>query len=130
LSKQQHNEFSPREKFIASANKGKILANRCLKCKHIMLETIYYCEKCQNNKFELIELEGIGTVVTYTIQAVAPEGFEGSGSYAWVIFKIDNAPFRASGFLAKITSSKDLPIGTRVKVSGFDLKHGILLQKL
>jgi uncharacterized OB-fold protein len=69
-------------------------------------------------------------VVTYTIQAVAPEGFEDADSYAWVVFKVDNAPFRASGFLPRIATPKDLPIGTTVKVTGFDPKHGLLLQKL
>jgi uncharacterized OB-fold protein len=122
--------MSAREKFIASAKKNKILANKCSYCGHTMLETVNYCEKCFGSKFETIELEGIGKVVTYTIQAVAPEGFEDAGSYAWVVFKVDNVPFRASGFLPRIATPKDLPIGTTVKVTGFDLKHGLLLQKL
>ena len=122
--------MSAREKFIASAKKNKILANKCSYCGHTMLETVNYCEKCFGSKFEAIELEGIGKVVTYTIQAVAPEGFEDADSYAWVVFKVDNAPFRASGFLPRIATPKDLPIGTTVKVTGFDPKHGLLLQKL
>jgi uncharacterized OB-fold protein len=122
--------MSAREKFIASAKKNKILANKCSHCGHTMLETVNYCEKCFGSKFEAIELEGIGKVVTYTIQAVAPEGFEDADSYAWVVFKVDNAPFRASGFLPRIATPKDLPIGTTVKVTGFDPKHGLLLQKL
>jgi uncharacterized OB-fold protein len=122
--------MSAREKFIASAKKNKILANKCSYCGHTMLETVNYCEKCFGSKFETIELEGIGKVVTYTIQAVAPEGFEDADSYAWVVFKVDNAPVRASGFLPRIATPKDLPIGTTVKVTGFDPKHGLLLQKL
>ena len=122
--------MSAREKFIASAKKNKILANKCSSCGHTMLETVNYCEKCFGSKFESIEVEGIGKVVTFTIQAVAPEGFEDVDSYAWVVFKVDNAPFRASGFLPSIATPKDLPIGTTVKVTGFDPKHGLLLQKL
>ena len=95
-----------------------------------MLETVNYCEKCFGSKFESIEVEGIGKVITYTIQAVAPEGFEDVDSYAWVVFKVDNAPFRASGFLPRVATPKDLPIGTTVKVTGFDPKHGLLLEKL
>jgi hypothetical protein len=95
-----------------------------------MLETIYYCEKCFGNKFEPIEFEGTGKTVTYTIQAVAPEGFEDTESYAWVVFKVDNAPFRTSGFLPGVKSGKDLSIGTKVKVAGFNPKHGLLLQKI
>jgi hypothetical protein len=117
------------ERFIEAANRKKILAQKCLKCNHLMLETVFFCEKCSGNKFEQVDLEGSGVVVTYTIQAVVPEGFEDAGSYAWVVFKVDNAPLRASGFLPGIKTPADLPIGTKVRVAGYDPKHGLLLQK-
>ena len=126
MSAQQH---GTREKYIATAEKQKILAHKCVKCGHLMLETVLFCEKCSACKFEDAELEGTGTVVTYTIQAVAPEGFEDAGSYAWVVFKIDNTSLRASGFLPGIEAPKDLPVGSKVKVKGFDPKHGLVLQK-
>src|SRR5215211_6775981 len=103
------------EKFIEAANRKKILAQKC--------------EKCAGNKFEQVDLEGSGIVVTYTIQAVVPEGFEDVGSYAWVVFKLDNAPLRASGLLPGIKTPADLPIGTKVRVAGYDPKHGLMLQK-
>lgn len=118
-----------REKFIEAANRKKILAHRCTKCGHLMLETVLFCEKCSASKFEHAELEGSGTVVTYTIQAVAPEGFEDVGSYAWVVFKVDNQQLRASGFLPGVKTPADLPIDTKVRVTGFDPKHGLMLQK-
>ncbi len=74
-------------------------------------------------------LKACGIVVTYTIQAVVPEGFEDVGSYAWVVFKLDNAPLRASGFLPGIKTPADLPIGTPVRIAGYDPKHGLMLQK-
>jgi hypothetical protein len=120
---------STHQKFIEAANRKKILAHRCVKCGHLMLETVLFCEKCSAGKFEHVELEGAGTVVTYTIQAVAPEGFEDAGSYAWVVFKVDGSQLRASGFLPGVKTPQDLPIGTRVKVAGYDQKHGLMLQK-
>lgn len=126
MSAQEH---GTREKFIETAEKQKILAHKCVNCGHLMLETVLYCEKCSGSKFEDTELEGAGTVVTYTIQAVAPEGFEDAGSYAWVVFKVDNTSVRASGFLPGVESPKDLPIGSKVRVKGFDPKHGLVLQK-
>ena len=117
------------QKFIEAANRKKILAHKCVKCSHLMLETVLFCEKCSASKFEHAELEGSGTVVTYTIQAVAPEGFEDAGSYAWVVFKVDNSQLRASGFLPGIKGPADLPIGTKVGVTGYDAKHGLMLQK-
>jgi uncharacterized OB-fold protein len=120
---------STHQKFIEAAKRKKILAHKCSKCGHLMLETVLFCEKCSASKFEHIELEGTGLVVTYTIQAVAPEGFEDAGSYAWVVFKIDNSQLRASGFLPGIKTPSDLPIGTKVRVAGFDPKHGLMLVK-
>ena len=86
-------------KFIESAINGKILTNKCKNCGKIMLETVYYCPVCSKTDFELLEFDGVGNVVTHTIQAVAPEGFEDVDSYAWVVFQVDDAPIRASGFL-------------------------------
>ncbi len=120
---------STHQKFIEAANRRKILSHKCTNCGHLMLETVLFCEKCSGSKFEHAELEGTGTVVTYTIQAVAPEGFEDAGSYAWVVFKIDNSQLRASGFLPGIKTPAELPIGTRVRVAGFDPKHGLMLKK-
>jgi len=117
-------------KFIDSAIRGKILVNKCKNCGQLMLETVYYCPVCSKSDFELVEFDGVGTVVTHTIQAVAPEGFEDLDSYAWVVFNVDNTPLRASGFLAGIKAPADLPIGSKVKVTGYNKKHGLSLQKL
>jgi uncharacterized protein len=117
-------------KFIDAAIKGKILVNKCRNCGQLMLETVYYCPVCSKSDFELVEFDGVGTVVTHTIQAVAPEGFEDLDSYAWVVFNVDNTIIRASGFLPGIKVPADLPIGSKVKVTGYDKKHGLSLQKL
>lgn len=119
-----------RDKFIASAQNFKVLARKCNNCETIILQTVLYCEKCQGNKFTLIEYDGIGTVNTFTIHSVPPEGFEDVDSYAWVIFTLDDAPLRVSGFLPGIKQPADLPIGSKVQVNGFDKKHGLLLKKI
>ena len=124
------NNIGVREKFIASAQNSKILARKCNDCNTIMLATILYCEKCHGKKFNLIEYPGTGSVNTFTIHTVPPEGFEDVDSYAWVIFTLDDILLRASGFLPDIKKPSDLPIGSRIKVKGFDEKHGLVLKKL
>jgi len=120
-----------RAKFITSASKGKILCNKCLKCDHIMIGTIYFCERCHSNELRSIELEGIGKVVTYTIQAVVPEGFNDLGKpYAWVVFRIENTSLKVSGILIGVKVPADLPLGSKVKVDSFDPKYGLKLQKV
>jgi uncharacterized OB-fold protein len=127
-STQQRQITNRRAKFIEAAGRGKILANKCLNCNHSILETVYFCEKCYSDTFSIEEYEGLGNVVTFTIQSVAPEGFTDAGSYAWVVLRVDEAPFKVSGFLKDIRTPADLPVGSRVKVTGFDEKHGLLLK--
>jgi uncharacterized protein len=119
-----------REKFIESAQESKIIAKRCNDCSTIRIATVLYCEKCHGKKYNSIEYPGIGYVNTFTIHTVPPEGFEDVDSYAWVVFNLDEVSIRASGFLPGIKKPADLPIGSKVKVTGFDEKHGLVLKKL
>lgn len=121
---------TPREKFIIAARRKKILAKKCSLCGHLMLATVYCCDKCSSREYETLELEGTGKAVTYTIQAVAPEGFEDAGSYAWVVFSVDGTDLRVSGFLPGVISPSALPIGSSVRVLDYHQTHGLLLQKV
>ena len=119
-----------REKFIESADDFKILAMKCDDCSTIRIATVLYCENCHGRKYNLIEYPGIGYVNTFTIHTVPPDGFEDVDGYAWVVFTLDDVSIRASGFLPGIKKPADLPIGSKVKVTGFDEKHGLVLKKL
>jgi uncharacterized protein len=129
MSKVQTKKQSSREQFIDYAKNGKILVNQCKKCDNLILETVYFCDKCFNNSFKQVIFDGKGKVVTYTIQSVVPEGFEDVDSYAWVVFKMDECGLNVSGFLPGISSPADLPLGTPVKVIDFHDKHGLVLKK-
>jgi uncharacterized OB-fold protein len=130
LGESKSKEKSSREQFIECAKKGEILLNQCTKCDNIMLETVYYCDKCFAKSFRQISYIGKGKVVTYTIQSVAPEGFEDVNSYAWVIFKLDDCDVNVSGFLPGVSSPSDLPLGSKINVIDFHDKHGLILQKV
>ena len=124
------NSTGVREKFIESAKNSTILARKCDDCSTIRLATVLYCENCQGKKFNLIEYPGIGYVNTFTIHTVPPEGFGDVDSYAWVVFSLEDVSIRVSGFLPGIKKPANLPIGSKVKVNGFDEKHGLVLKKL
>ena len=93
-----------------------------------MLETIYCCSGCSKSDFEFVEFPGIGTVVTHTIQSVAPEGFEDINSYAWVVFKQETLLFRLQDFYLESKRQRSSYSST-VKVKGYDAKHGLTLEK-
>lgn len=121
-------KMSAKEEFVENAKAGKILAHKCKNCGELHLATVYYCQKCGHKEFENAILNGSGTVVTYTIITVPPAGFESYTPYAWVVLKLDESGIRVSGFMAKITTPADLPVGSKAKVVGFD-DRGIIIEK-
>jgi len=121
-------KLSAKPEFIEAAKAGNVLARKCTKCGELHLATVYFCKKCGNKGFEDSTLSGSGKVVTYTIMTVPPAGFEDLAPYAWVVMELDDSGIRVSGFLAKIPTPEDLPIGTSVKIVGFD-ERGIVLEK-
>jgi hypothetical protein len=121
-------KLSAKPEFIEAAKDGNVLARKCTKCGELHLATVYFCKKCGNKGFEDSILKGVGKVVTYTIMTVPPAGFEDLAPYAWVVMELEDSGIRISGFLAKIPTPEDLPIGTSVKIVGFD-ERGIVLEK-
>ena len=120
--------MSAKPEFIEAAKAGNVLARKCTKCAELHLATVYFCKKCGNKGFADSILNGNGKVVTYTIMTVPPAGFEDLAPYAWVVMELDDSGIRISGFLAKIPTPADLPIGTPVKITGFD-ERGLVLEK-
>jgi len=117
-----------KQEFVNQAHQGIILAKKCSKCSKLVLGTVYFCSGCGGKEFVDEKIKGRGTVATYTIITVPPAGFESYAPYAWVVVKLDGANLRVSGFMAGISSTADLPVGHRVKVTGFD-ERGIILEK-
>jgi len=127
-------KLSAKPEFIEAAKAGNVLARKCTKCAELHLATVYFCKKCGSKEFEDSILKGTGKVITYTIMTVPPAGFEDLVPYAWVVMELDDtselmSPVRISGFLANIQKPEELPIGTVVKVVGFD-ERGIVLERL
>jgi len=121
-------KLSAKPEFIEAAKAGNILARKCTKCDELHLATVYFCKKCGSKEFEDSILKGTGKFVTYTIMTVPPAGFEDFAPYDWVVMELGDYDLRISGFLPNIQKPEELPIGTAVKVIGFD-NHGILFEK-
>ena len=126
--------MSAKSEFIDAAKAGNILARKCVKCGELHLATVYFCKKCGSKGFSNSTIKGTGKIVTYTIMTVPPAGFEDLTPYAWVVMELDDSselmsPVRISGFLANIQKPEELPIGTEVRVVGFD-ERGIVLERL
>jgi len=120
--------MSIEEQLIENAKQGKLLTHKCTSCGYLHLSTAYFCLKCGSKGFEDVLLEGTGTIATFTIITVAPEGFEKYTPYAFVVLQLDNTHLRISGFMEKIATPADLLVGTKAKIAGFD-NRGIIIEK-
>ena len=120
--------MSAKQEFIDSIKSGKVLARKCKNCGELHLATIYFCQKCGHKEFENAEIDGHGTVATYTIITVPPTGFQKYTPYAWVVLSLDDSDLRISGFMANIAIPADLPVGTKAKIVGYD-ERGIIMEK-
>ena len=120
--------MSAKEQMIHYAREGKVLTHKCTKCGHPHLSTVYFCQGCGAKGFEPVVLDGRGSVATYTIITVPPDGFEEYAPYAFVVMSLDDSELRISGFMAGIATPADLPVGTRARITGFD-KRGIVISK-
>lgn len=114
--------------FSQSAKSGKVLLAKCSKCDTLRLGTTVFCNKCGSRKSDTQEVDARGTVATYTIITVPPDGFEKYTPYAWVVMALDGIGLRISGFMAGIATPKDLPVGARIKVTGVD-ERGIIIER-
>ena len=122
-------KLSAKPEFIEAAKAGTVLARKCMKCSELHLATVYFCKKCGSKGFSNSILKGAGKVITYTIMTVPPAGFEDLAPYAWVVMELDDSGIRVSGFLPNIEKPENLPIGTAVRVVGFD-ERGIIFEKM
>lgn len=117
-----------KEEFINNVKVGKVLARKCTKCGYLRLVTSYYCQNCGNKGFENVVIDGKGRIVTFTIITVPPDGYEKYVPYAWVVMQLDYSELKISGFMGGIKSPADLPLGTKVKLTGYD-ERGIIIEK-
>ena len=122
-------KLSAKPEFIEQAKNGNVLARKCTNCEELHLATVYFCKKCGSKGFEDSVISGKGKIVTYTIMTVPPEGFEEFAPYAWAVMELDDdSRLRISGFLPKVATPEDLPIGTLADIVGFD-ERVIVLKK-
>ncbi len=61
---------------------------KCKKCKALLVPPRNLCPKCLGTDFEWRSLEGIGTLITYTVIHFPPTQFQALAPYAVGIVKL------------------------------------------
>ena len=99
-----------------------------MNCGHKQIDIMEFCPVCHGSKLQKVGFSNLGTVVTYTIQQVAPEQFMNEVPYAWAIIQLDDGP-KITGWIPFISKPEDLPIGQKVAFKKSYLP-GIVFEKL
>ena len=125
--KEEENFLTVKE-FQEGVREGKLEGYRCGNCGHLQIDIMEFCPVCHSPSLHKIDFPTQGTVVTYTIQLVAPEQFMNEVPYAWAIIQLENGP-KVTGWIPFISKPSDLPIGQRVSFKKSYLP-GIVFEKV
>lgn len=101
------------KEYQEAIREGRIEGYKCAKCGHKQIDIIEFCPVCHSPDLAKTVFSGTGTVVTYTIQQVAPEQFMNEVPYAWAVIQLDDGP-RVTGWIPFVSKPSDLPIGQKV----------------
>ena len=121
--------MAAKSEFIQAAKNGHILIRICSRCGLEHSSTARFCMGCGSAEMSSRTIPGRGRIVTYTIITVPPAGFEGYTPYAFVVMSVDGTQLRVSGFMGRIATPSDLPVGTGAQVTGYD-ERGLLIEKM
>ncbi len=125
--KERPTEMTIKE-FEQGIRDGKIRGYQCANCGLKKIDIMEFCPNCHSENLQKVEFSGRGTVITYTIQFVAPEQFMNEVPYAWAIIQLDDGP-KVTGWIPFISKPADLPVGQRVTFKKSYLP-GIVFEKI
>jgi uncharacterized OB-fold protein len=112
LTSVENSEMSIKE-FQEEIREGKLEGYECANCGHKQIDIMEFCPVCHHSELRKVKFSNQGTVVTYTIQMVAPEQFMNEVPYAWAIIQLDEGP-KITGWIPFVSKPADLPIGQKV----------------
>lgn len=94
-------------------SEGQIKGSRCGDCGAISLPPRPICPECGGSDPKWTEMEGVGTIQTYTVIHVPLTRTKNRAPYALGIVKLDAGP-SISGIILDVTEEK-ITVGSRVE---------------
>jgi len=109
------------ENFYRYCGQRKLMGTRCVKCSTLIWPPRAICPKCLGDKFEWVQLQGKGKLLTYTVIHFPPTQFQALAPYAVGIVKLAEGP-QLPGMIRNV-KHEDLRIGMDLQV---DFESGML----
>jgi len=102
------------ENFYRFCGRRKLKGVRCSGCQTILWPPRGICPKCFGDKFDWVEFQGKGSLMTYTIIHFPPTQFQALAPYAVGIVKLTEGP-QLPGMI-RYVKMEDLRIGLNLQV--------------
>ena len=99
-------------RFLRNLEQGKLVGQRCPKCKKVYVPPRGACSMCGAATVEDVELTGKGTVTTFCVTRIPSPGLEPPYVTAWIL--LDGADLTAM-FLIQECDPNDVRLGMRVE---------------
>lgn len=100
--------------FVKYLDQGKIMTTKCTLCGTTVFPPKLYCADCGREDMEWVEINGTGTVATFTTVYYGPAGFEDETPYTIAIVEFPNG-VQMLGHIDKEVDSKSVAVGTKVR---------------
>jgi uncharacterized protein len=110
--------------FIDYLEQGKVMGTRCRDCKKSFFPPRADCHVCLTGNMDWFEVDGTGSLVTYSRLQFGPVGFEADLPYC--IALIDYGDFKVFGRLASGIPEEEIRIGMPMRTRVNELPNGQL----
>lgn len=91
--------------FFEEARAGRLTGIRCGRCGELAIPPKEFCPACHERAWELVPLQGHGTIASFTVIRVPPRGYAEDAPYAVAVVQLDEGV----SLLGRIT---DIPLET------------------
>jgi uncharacterized OB-fold protein len=79
--------------------KNKLMGLHCKTCGTITCPPKMTCQECGGHDLEIVQLKGMGKIVTFTQTFVAPQGRECEAPYIVVLVELEEGPWIAGNLI-------------------------------
>ena len=74
--------------FFEEARKGHLTAIRCGSCAELAIPPKEFCPACRKREWQTVPLQGTGTITSFTVIRVPPEGRAADAPYAVALVRL------------------------------------------
>ncbi len=110
--------------FIDRLENGKVAGTRCKDCGMHFFPPRADCFKCLTSRMEWFDVEGTGTLVSFSKLEFGPMGFQDDVPYS--IALLDYGAYKVFGRIAKEVPDNEVAVGMQMKTKVNTLPNGRL----